>query len=82
MRIVTTVPQHDLRATREAALDIEARGFDGLCSLENRHEPFMPLAVAAVATDSVMRIGAIIIKAAKKGCDAASRIWLAEMRRA
>lgn len=53
MRIVTTVPQHDLRATRDAALDIEARGFDGLCSLENRHEPFMPLAVAAVATERV-----------------------------
>ena len=53
MRIVTTVPQHDLRATRDAALDIEARGFDGLCSLENRHEPFIPLAVAAVATERV-----------------------------
>ena len=34
MRVVTTVPQHSLRATRVAAADIEARGFDGLCSLE------------------------------------------------
>lgn len=53
MRVVTTVPQHSLRETSTAAADIEARGFDGLCSLENRHEPFMPLAVAALATHKV-----------------------------
>lgn len=53
MRVVTTVPQHSLAAASHAAADIEARGFDGLCSLENRHEPFMPLAVAALATRKV-----------------------------
>ena len=53
MRVVTTVPQHSLSAASRAAADIEARGFDGLCSLENRHEPFMPLAVAALATHKV-----------------------------
>ncbi len=53
MRVVTTVPQHSLHEASSAAADIEARGFDGLCSLENRHEPFMPLAVAALATCKV-----------------------------
>lgn len=53
MRIVTTLPQHDLRAAQAAAAALEARGFDGLCSLENRHEPFLPLAVAALATARV-----------------------------
>ena len=53
MRIVTTLPQHDLRATQSAAQELESRGFDGLCSLENRHEPFLPLAIAALATTRV-----------------------------
>jgi len=50
MRIVTTVPQHDLHATAAAAATLEARGFDGLVTLENRHDPFLPLAAAALAT--------------------------------
>jgi probable F420-dependent oxidoreductase len=50
MRIVTTVPQHDLRTTASAARALEARGFDGLVTLENRHDPFLPLAAAALAT--------------------------------
>ena len=53
MRVVTTVPQHQLQAAAAAAVDIEARGFDGLCTLENRHEPFLPLAVAALATQRI-----------------------------
>ena len=53
MRVVTTVPQHSLHEASRAAAEIEARGFDGLCALENRHEPFMPLAVAALATHNV-----------------------------
>lgn len=53
MRIVTTLPQHDLRAAQAAAGDLEARGFDGICTLENRHEPFLPLAVAAIATTRI-----------------------------
>ncbi len=53
MRVVTTVPQHSLHAASVAAADIEARGFDGLCSLENRHEPFLPLGVAALATSRI-----------------------------
>ena len=53
MRVVTTVPQHSLHAASVAAADIEARGFDGLCSLENRHEPFLPLGVAALVTSRI-----------------------------
>ena len=53
MRVVTTVPQDNLRAASSAAAAIETRGFDGLCSLENRHDPFLPLGVAALATSHI-----------------------------
>ena len=37
----------------QLARTVEDMGFDALWSLENRHEPFMPLAVAASATEKL-----------------------------
>lgn len=51
MRVVTTIPQHDLRAVPDAVSAIEAAGYDGVVTLENRHEPFLPLGVAAVCSE-------------------------------
>lgn len=51
MKVVTTLPQNDLRKVPEAARAIEDQGFDGVVTLENRHNPFLPLAVAAVHTE-------------------------------
>lgn len=51
MKIHTTLPQADLNAVPEAVRSIEADGYDGVVALENRHDPFMPLAVAAVSTE-------------------------------
>ncbi len=48
MRIVTTIPQNDLNDIPAAVARIEADGYDGVTTLENRHDPFLPLAVAAV----------------------------------
>ena len=53
MRVVTTIPQHDLRQVQTAAAAMEARGFSGICTLENRHDPFLPVALAATATSRV-----------------------------
>jgi probable F420-dependent oxidoreductase len=53
MRITTTLPQDDLRKVTAAAKAAEAAGFDGLVTLENKHEPFLALGVAAVATERV-----------------------------
>ncbi len=53
MRILTTIPQHNLLASKAGAEAVEARGFSGISTLENRHDPFMPLAVAATCTRRV-----------------------------
>jgi len=50
MRIMTTIPQHHLAASQAAAAAAEAQGYHGVVTLENRHDPFLPLAVAATAT--------------------------------
>lgn len=50
MRVLNTIAQHDLTAAASAAEECEARGFHGICTLENRHDPFLPLAVAATRT--------------------------------
>jgi len=53
MRVIATVPQGDLRTYGTSAKAMEQAGYDVLMSMENRHEPFLPLAVAAVATDRI-----------------------------
>ncbi|MDP6707444.1 MAG: TIGR03617 family F420-dependent LLM class oxidoreductase [Alphaproteobacteria bacterium] len=50
MRVLTTIPQDDLKRVPAAAEAAEATGYDGLVTMENRHNPFLPLAVAATAT--------------------------------
>ena len=51
MRVFSTVPQEDLRRVGRAARAIEAEGYDGIVSMENKHEPFLALAVAGAATE-------------------------------
>src|ERR1700687_4820549 len=53
MRVFTTVPQEDLRRVPEAARAAEAQDYDGIISMENKHDPFLALAVAAAATDRI-----------------------------
>ena len=48
MRVMTTIPQHDLHRIPKAVREIEANGYDGVSTLENRHDPFLPLGIAAV----------------------------------
>src|SRR3954469_5018347 len=53
MRLLTTLPQADLRTTAEAAKAAEAAAYDGLLTMENKHDPFLAHAIAAVNTDRV-----------------------------
>lgn len=50
MRIFTTLPQEDLRKVGPAAKAIEAAGYTGVSTQENKHEPFLSLAVAGADT--------------------------------
>ena len=50
MRVLNTLPQEDLRDTAVAAQAAEAAGYDGLLTMENKHDPFLAHAIAAVST--------------------------------
>jgi probable F420-dependent oxidoreductase len=53
MRVFTTVPQQDLRAVGAAARAAEAAGYDGIATMENKHDPFLPLAIAATQSERI-----------------------------
>lgn len=75
MKVFTTIPQHDLRAVPAAARAIEAGGYDGLMSMENAHDPFLPLGVAATVTEKVELITGIAIAFARSPMSAANIGW-------
>lgn len=53
MRVFTTLPQEDLRKVGPASRAIEAAGYTGVGTQENRHDPFLSLAVAGAATERI-----------------------------
>jgi probable F420-dependent oxidoreductase len=65
MRVLDILPQDDLRNVPAAAAAIEAAGYDGAITMENKHEPFLPLAVAATATKRMELLTGIAIAFAR-----------------
>jgi probable F420-dependent oxidoreductase len=59
VQICTTVPVPELATAGELFADLEALGFDGAFTYETRHDPFLPLVLAADRT-STMRLGTAI----------------------
>ena len=53
MRVMTTIPQHDLHRIPKTVREVEVSGYDGVSTLENRHDPFLPLGIAAVNTQKL-----------------------------
>ncbi|HLS79981.1 MAG TPA: TIGR03617 family F420-dependent LLM class oxidoreductase [Steroidobacter sp.] len=56
MKIYTTAPLEDPRQARTIYPDLEKIGYDGVFSFEAKHDPFLPLAVAAEHTRT-LRLG-------------------------
>ncbi len=75
MRVLTTLPQEDLRAVPDAARAAEAGGFDGLSTQENRNDPFLSLAVAAVGTERVELGTAVAIAFPRSPMVVANAAW-------
>ncbi|HBD13120.1 MAG TPA: LLM class F420-dependent oxidoreductase [Porticoccaceae bacterium] len=75
MKVFTTIPQHDLKAVAGAASALEAAGYDGLMTMENAHDPFLPLGVAATVTDKAELITGIAIAFARSPMTAANLGW-------
>lgn len=61
MEIHTTIIQNDLRAVPAEIQRIEAAGYDGIMTQESRHDPFLPLGVAAVNSERVTLATAVAI---------------------
>ena len=53
MQVMTTLPQENLNDVPRAARNAEMVGFDMVATMENRYEPFMPLAAAAISTKTI-----------------------------
>ena len=75
MRVVTNVVQHDLMEVAAAAKAIEAAGYDGIVTLENKHDAFLPLAIAAVNTTKVELATGIAISFARSPMASANLAW-------
>ena len=75
MRIMTTLPMDDLKKAGPAAREIEAAGYDGVMTMENAHHPFLPLAVAAVETERVELLTAVVIAFPRSPMVCANASW-------
>ena len=59
MQVSTTVPVPELAAAGELFAELEESGFDCACTYETRHDPFLPLVLAADRT-TTLRLGTAI----------------------
>ena len=75
MRIVTTIAQQHLAESQRAAGAAEAAGYSGIVTLENRHDPFLPLAVAATATATLELATGVAIAFARSPMSTANIAW-------
>jgi probable F420-dependent oxidoreductase len=75
MRVFTTLPQEDLRHVAAAARAIEADGYDGVHSMENKHDPFLALAVAGTATERIELHTSVAIAFARSPMAVANVGW-------
>lgn len=75
MRVMTTIPQDDLSRIPEAVRSIEQKGYDGISTLENRHDPFLPLAVAATNSRTLQLSTGIAIAFSRSPMTVANIGW-------
>jgi probable F420-dependent oxidoreductase len=75
VRVLATLPQDDLNEVPAAARAAEAAGYDGLVTMENRNEPFLALAVAAVNTTRIGLATGIAIAFSRSPMAVANVSW-------
>jgi len=75
MRVNTSIPAHELNSVGDAARRVERQGFTGISTQENRHDAFLPLAVAAVNTTTLQLRTSISIAFARSPMSSAMLAW-------
>jgi probable F420-dependent oxidoreductase len=75
VRIYNTIPQNDLRNSIKGAVQCEGEGYDGIVTLENRHDPFLPLAAAAPNTKKIELATGVAIAFLRSPMSTANLSW-------
>ncbi|HLF81156.1 MAG TPA: LLM class flavin-dependent oxidoreductase, partial [Anaerolineales bacterium] len=75
MRIDAALPHTSLRQIRAIAQAAELLGFDGLWTSETQHDPFLPLALIASATERLHFGTAVAIGFARSPATLAYTAW-------
>ncbi len=75
MRLVTTLPMRDWRAVGPAAQLAEAAGYDGVVTNELAYDPFLPLPIAALATERVELATGIVVAFPRSPMVVAYQSW-------
>jgi probable F420-dependent oxidoreductase len=75
MRVSMTLPCHDWAACGPAARQAEEDGFDSVQSNELKHDPFTPLAFAALATERVQLVTSVAIAFPRSPMVVANQAW-------
>ena len=75
MRVITQLPNYDLYESQQVAKLAESVGFDGVIALENAHNPFLPLAAAAMVTDKIQLGTAVAMAFPRAPTIAAHAAW-------
>ncbi len=75
MKLYTTAPLEDPRSARTLYAELEAIGYDGAFSFEAKHDPFLPLAVAAEHTTRLRLGTAVAIAFARNPMNLANLAW-------
>ena len=75
MRVSTQLPHHDLRKVQAFAQKMERAGLDTIVALENQHNPFLPLAVAALVTERIQLGTAVAIAFPRSPTITAMEAW-------
>ena len=75
MEIFTTLVQSDLRKVPAEIQRIERAGYNGVMTQENRHDPFLPLGVAAVNSERVQLSTGVAISFPRSPMVMANLCW-------
>jgi probable F420-dependent oxidoreductase len=75
VKVLPTLPQADLNQIPGAARAAEAAGFDAIATMENRHDPFLSLGVAAVNTSDITLTTAVAIAFPRSPMVVANTAW-------
>ena len=75
MRVLTSISGNDLNDVGAMASCLEGSGFTGITSQENRHDAFLPLAIAATHTEKLELRTSISIAFSRSPMSSAMMAW-------